>query len=106
MFELFTYMKQRAITDGDKALGQGVDKCISLWTSMCIAESNHLKKIEKKVERLQKSCASEIQLLDQLLARLRVEFSVLRGASQPPENEVRRPLMRSPLTSSLAHQIT
>ena len=56
LFELFTLMKDRATQLQDNKIPSTVDKCISIWTNMLVADSYYQDKAIKRFKTLQEQC--------------------------------------------------
>jgi hypothetical protein len=63
MFELFTLIKARGSELQDDKIPSTVDKCISTWTNMLVADAYHQQKAIKRFKCLREQC---IRWLDQL----------------------------------------
>jgi hypothetical protein len=80
MFELFTLIKARGSELQDDKIPSTVDKCISTWTNMLVADAYHQQKATKRFKSLQEQC---IRWLDQLCQDLPVRGRDSHGMQKP-----------------------
>ena len=80
MFELFTLIKARGSELQDDKIPSTVDKCISTWTNMLVADAYHQQKATKRFKSLQEQC---IRWLDQLCQDLPAQGCDSHGMQKP-----------------------
>ena len=80
MFELFTLIKARGSELQDDKIPSTVDKCISTWTNMLVADAYHQQKATKRFKSLQEQC---IRWLDQLCQDLPARGRDSHGMQKP-----------------------
>lgn len=84
MFELFTLIKARGSELQDAKIPSTVDKCISTWTNMLVADAYHQQKAIKRFKSLQDQC---IRWLDQLCQDLPARGRDSHGMQKPSLGE-------------------